>query len=143
MSEGGGKKDQIFDDWPERYDQWFETPIGSLVRRYESELLLEMLRPGPGEMLLDAGCGTGVFTQDNQLLKSGEWPCSEHEGRISGVPVGSDRRIVVLGKNGDDEVVYRGEETGIVVNAGETTEVDTIVAEYFAPVLLQPGWKHR
>ncbi len=55
---------EIFDDWPERYDQWFRTPIGSLVKTYESELVLEMLRPQQGEMILDAGCGTGVFTLD-------------------------------------------------------------------------------
>lgn len=55
---------EIFDEWPERYDQWFRTPIGRLVREEESKLILEMLRPGHGERILDAGCGTGVFTLD-------------------------------------------------------------------------------
>jgi len=54
----------IFDEWPEKYDQWFTTPIGSLVRKYESELILNFLKPASGEMVLDAGCGTGVFTRD-------------------------------------------------------------------------------
>jgi ubiquinone/menaquinone biosynthesis C-methylase UbiE len=57
-------KTQLFDDWPEKYDQWFETPIGRLIRRYEGELILEMLKPGRGECILDVGCGTGIFTQD-------------------------------------------------------------------------------
>ncbi|MGZ3607155.1 MAG: class I SAM-dependent methyltransferase [Syntrophales bacterium] len=52
----------IFDEWPEKYDRWFTTPIGSLVRKYENELILDFLNPAPGEMILDAGCGTGVFT---------------------------------------------------------------------------------
>ncbi len=60
---------EIFDDWPEKYDKWFETPIGSLVKHYESRLFLEMVRPEQGEKILDAGCGTGVFTAD--LLASG------------------------------------------------------------------------
>jgi ubiquinone/menaquinone biosynthesis C-methylase UbiE len=60
---------EIFDDWPERYDQWFETPIGSLVREYESGLLLEMARPARGDRILDVGCGTGIFTLD--LLAAG------------------------------------------------------------------------
>ncbi|MFZ2447878.1 MAG: methyltransferase domain-containing protein [Syntrophobacteraceae bacterium] len=60
---------KIFDDWPEKYDQWFETPIGRLVRQYEGRLLLEMARPGKGERILDVGCGTGVFTRD--LLAAG------------------------------------------------------------------------
>ena len=55
---------EIFDDWPEKYDQWFETPIGGLVREYESRLLLEMARPARGERILDVGCGTGIFTLD-------------------------------------------------------------------------------
>jgi len=58
-----GKK-AIFDEWPEKYDQWFTTPIGSLVKKYESELILDFLKPAPGEMIFDAGCGTGVFTGD-------------------------------------------------------------------------------
>jgi len=52
----------LFDNWPERYTQWFGTPIGKLVYEYESELILSLLDPKPGEMILDAGCGTGVFT---------------------------------------------------------------------------------
>ena len=60
---------EIFDDWPEKYDQWFETPIGSLVREYESRLLLEMARPARGDQILDVGCGTGIFTLD--LLAAG------------------------------------------------------------------------
>jgi ubiquinone/menaquinone biosynthesis C-methylase UbiE len=58
------KKDELFDDWPEKYDQWFKTPIGSLTNKFESELVLDFLKPGPGERILDAGCGTGVFTLD-------------------------------------------------------------------------------
>jgi ubiquinone/menaquinone biosynthesis C-methylase UbiE len=58
------KKTALFDEWPEKYDHWFTTPIGSLVRKYESELILDLLKLVPGEIVLDAGCGTGVFTHD-------------------------------------------------------------------------------
>lgn len=54
--------EMLFDEWPERYDSWFNTPIGKLVKIYESRLILELLEPCPGEELLDAGCGTGIFT---------------------------------------------------------------------------------
>jgi len=53
---------KLFDEWPEKYDQWFETPIGALVKKYENELLLDLLEPRPQELILDVGCGTGVFT---------------------------------------------------------------------------------
>lgn len=64
MSKRNNKKGRLFDSWPEKYDQWFDTPIGALVKRYESELLLDLLRPKQGEKILDVGCGTGVFTLD-------------------------------------------------------------------------------
>jgi len=54
----------LFDEWPEKYDAWFTTPIGLLVKKYESELLLPLLRPKSDEFILDAGCGTGIFTLD-------------------------------------------------------------------------------
>ena len=55
---------QLFDEWPERYDRWFETPVGKAVLQYESELTLDLLRPGQGEKILDAGSGTGIFSRE-------------------------------------------------------------------------------
>jgi ubiquinone/menaquinone biosynthesis C-methylase UbiE len=55
---------QLFDEWPERYDRWFTTPIGKLVKEIEVGLIHELLDPGPKEKILDAGCGTGLFTLD-------------------------------------------------------------------------------
>ena len=57
-------KEKLFDDWPEKYDRWFETPIGALVKKYENELLLDFLQPRPAEHILDVGCGTGIFTSN-------------------------------------------------------------------------------
>jgi ubiquinone/menaquinone biosynthesis C-methylase UbiE len=58
------EKGQLFDEWPEVYDRWFTTPIGSLVKKFEVELIQDLLIPQKDEMILDAGCGTGVFTLD-------------------------------------------------------------------------------
>jgi len=60
---------ELFNEWPEKYDEWFETPIGRLIRRYEQELIFQMLNPEDGETILDAGCGTGIFVVD--LIKTG------------------------------------------------------------------------
>jgi ubiquinone/menaquinone biosynthesis C-methylase UbiE len=67
------KKDKLFDEWPETYDRWFTTPIGALVKQYEAELILDLLKPGSGEVILDAGCGTGIFTSD--ILAAGSKVC--------------------------------------------------------------------
>jgi ubiquinone/menaquinone biosynthesis C-methylase UbiE len=64
------EKSQLFDEWPEAYDRWFTTPIGSLVKKYEAQLVLDLLKPKQGEVVLDAGCGTGVFTVDILSLGS-------------------------------------------------------------------------
>jgi SAM-dependent methyltransferase len=62
---------QLFDDWPERYDRWFETAVGKAVLQYESGLILDLLRPGRGERILDAGSGTGIFTREFLALGAG------------------------------------------------------------------------
>ena len=59
----------LFDSWTDRYDAWFDTPVGKLIRSYEAGLLMELLAPDKGDFLLDAGCGTGIFTCD--VLASG------------------------------------------------------------------------
>jgi ubiquinone/menaquinone biosynthesis C-methylase UbiE len=55
---------KLFDQWSAKYDRWFTTPTGLLVKKYEAELILDLLEPCHGDILLDAGCGTGVFTVD-------------------------------------------------------------------------------
>jgi ubiquinone/menaquinone biosynthesis C-methylase UbiE len=64
-----GWKNQLFDEWPDQYDRWFETPIGLVVKTCESSLIKEFLMPLPGETIVDGGCGTGIFTLD--VLASG------------------------------------------------------------------------
>ena len=59
-----GEKKQIFDEWSDKYEKWFKTPLGQIVRETELNLLMESLNPQAGETILDAGCGTGIFTTD-------------------------------------------------------------------------------
>jgi ubiquinone/menaquinone biosynthesis C-methylase UbiE len=106
---------EIFDDWPERYDEWFETPIGKLVREYESRLVHDMVRPGNGELILDVGCGTGIFTLDllgaNALVTGLELslPMLRRAGRkAAGLPfhmVQGDMRMLPFIGNSFDKTI--------------------------------------
>ena len=80
---------EIFDPWPEKYDQWFETPVGRLVKTYEGQLIFRMLKPDRGEFILDAGCGTGVFTSD--LL--------EREAKVVGLELSRPMLVRAMFKN--------------------------------------------
>ena len=42
-----------------KYDQWFQTREGRYADQMEQELFLRLVRPRPGQSLLEVGCGTG------------------------------------------------------------------------------------
>ncbi len=70
-------KEELFDNWTGRYDDWFTTEVGKYVKEYEAKLLLELLDPSPDDHILDAGCGTGIFTTD----------VLEHGARVTGLDI--------------------------------------------------------
>lgn len=54
---------QLFDNMPDKYTAWFKTPIGKLVIDTEKTMTLGLLKPTSGDMILDVGCGSGIFTE--------------------------------------------------------------------------------
>ena len=63
------KDNQLFDNSVEFYNEWFTTPIGKLVLKPEKDLINRFVDASPGDKILDAECGTGIFTID--FLKVG------------------------------------------------------------------------
>jgi len=47
---------------PKKYEAWYETPLGGASDRFEKELVLSMAGVKDGERVLDAGCGTGIYS---------------------------------------------------------------------------------
>lgn len=79
-----------------------------------------------------------IYSSENALLKSGEWPCSAGHGTLSGVQVGSNLWLALFGRNSSEDIVYYGTRTGITVTSGATTPVNDIVAAYSMPTIIQP-----
>lgn len=52
----------IFDNEAVIYDEWYSTPLGKFVDEVETKVVMELLRPQPGENILDLGCGTGNYS---------------------------------------------------------------------------------
>ncbi len=62
-------------------------------------------------------------------LTGDEWSCSLGKGTVYGIPAGSNRRLVVTGEDASGTVLYRGEETGIEIVAGQTAQGGVIEME--------------
>ena len=43
----------------DHYDLWYETETGRYFDSLEKKLMIDLLKPSPGQTLLDIGCGTG------------------------------------------------------------------------------------
>jgi ubiquinone/menaquinone biosynthesis C-methylase UbiE len=85
----------LFDAWPDAYDRWFTTPVGRLVKEYELGVIRELLEPAAGEHILDAGCGTGIFTRD--FLAAG--------ARITGIDISLPMLLRAKEKAGGDPLL--------------------------------------
>lgn len=59
----------LFDSQAEEYDDFFKSPLGKAIYWAEERRIMRMLDLKPGLTVLDAGCGTGVFTAS--LVRAG------------------------------------------------------------------------
>jgi hypothetical protein len=81
-----------------------------------------------------------VYDQDDVPLKSaGPWDCEIGQGTISSVPAGSGRTVVILGRDGDGNVVFRGTKPDIQVDANSENDAGTIDCYRFVPSLQVPA----
>ena len=90
---------------------------------------------------VSAGVSTvtfNIYDANNTYLVGNSWACSSHQGTVNGVSSGSNRKLVVLGKDSNGNSIYRGEVTGINVVANQTANAGTITENAFSPTLLTP-----
>jgi len=77
-----------------------------------------------------------VYDQEGETIAfGGPFACETGEGLVSGVEAGINRTVVVLAKDESGLTIFRGEVMGVVVIAGETTDVGPVT---LFPVLNRP-----
>jgi len=87
-----------FDECAAEYESWYLTPKGRCADALEKELFLRLVRPEPGQSLLDVGCGTGhnlAFFMELGL-------------KVAGIDASKPMLDVAAGKLGPDVELRRG-----------------------------------
>lgn len=52
----------VFNDFYQGYDDWYQTTVGQFVAEQEAQTLGALLQPQSSQKILEIGCGTGHFT---------------------------------------------------------------------------------
>jgi len=71
-----------------------------------------------------------LLNSSDEAVATGSWSCSAHEGTIYDVPAGTGYIIKITGTVTGGIIAWRGEMSGVVVTAGETTPAGIITMEY-------------
>jgi hypothetical protein len=80
-----------------------------------------------------------VFDRNDAFVAGGgPWDCEIGHGTISAVPTGSGLTVVILAKDADDNILFRGQSSGVLVITGDNNNIGTISCRTFVPELLGP-----
>ena len=71
-----------------------------------------------------------ITNSSDTTVASASWACSARQGTITGVPPGSDLQVIIEGLVAGGNVHWRGQVTGITVNANQATDAGTITLSY-------------
>ena len=121
---------------------WHDTPV---IEASENTLI--MTAPAEqSETSIDcvaAGISTimcEVYDGSNTYLTSESFPCSVGQGTINNIPVGTNIKFVILGEDGNGNILYHGNTTGKTITAGQTNDIGTIDTYPFnVSTLLSPA----
>ncbi len=61
----------LFDQIADSYDLWYQDQVGKRVDKLENSLVFKHFSPERASLILDAGCGTGIYSR--RLAKKGHY----------------------------------------------------------------------
>jgi len=136
---GGGGDDNFSSDPSETGSAsfniaWHDTPV---VGAAENTLITPTIDCEAADVSIII---CEVYDGSNTYLTSQDFVCSAGQGTINNVPVGTNRELVILGEDGNGNILYHGTATGITVIAGQINDAGTIDTHpFFVSDLLSPA----
>ncbi len=81
-----------------------------------------------------------VYDESNLVLASGEWGCNAHSGTITDIKAGSNRALVILGKDSQGNNIFLGGPLGgITILPNQTYNAGIITAVPYSISLVSPA----
>ncbi|MEJ2639701.1 MAG: SBBP repeat-containing protein [Desulfosarcinaceae bacterium] len=81
-----------------------------------------------------------LYTAANEMVATRAWPCDAHGGTLEEVPAPqNDISLVLVGKNNDGEIAYRGAKGGLAIQADMENQAGVIDIFRFIPPSVTPG----
>ena len=75
-----------------------------------------------------------VYDEDDNLLTTGgPWECKEQNGKLSEIPVGENRKFVILGADDQGNMLFQGQKANITIDERPDNDVGTIEVHSFVP----------
>ena len=112
---------------------WYDRPVVGAAENTVITPTIDCETAGVSTIICE------VYDESNTYLTSQDFACSEGQGTINDVPVGTNREIVILGEDADGNILYHGITTGITVTAGQINDAGTIDTHpFYVSDLLSP-----
>jgi hypothetical protein len=136
---GGGSDDGLSSEPSETASAsfnvaWYDTPVTGASENIMTAAAVDCEAAGVSTITCE------VYDGSNTYLTSEVFPCSAGQGEIDNIPSGENREFVILGEDGNGNILYYGNIMGITLIVGQLNDVGTIETRpFYVSALLSPA----
>jgi hypothetical protein len=81
-----------------------------------------------------------LYTADSEIITTRAWPCDAHGGTLENIPAPqSDITLVLVGKDNNGQIAYRGAKGGLSIQAGADNQAGVVDIFRFIPPPVTPA----